>query len=324
MKCEEAKEQLVMLAYGELSDEEQAELELHLHGCGECESEAVEVSSFRTMMAADELPAVNPNLLAASRLKLDEALDEASASTAGTWMMRFRASIVGVWQHLYAAPALATLLVGIGFLSGTSLARYQAANAPKPQMPVVISTPNDGVISTISGIVQTPDPDVVQVQYKVLVPTTFKGRIDEPQVRQLLMMAAQRSADNDLRAMSVDYLARECKAGHSCEHGQGDAVGSRDALLVSLRYDKNPAVRMRALEGLQPYVGQDQKVRDAVLETLMQDGNAEVRTHAISMLEPVEGDSSVRQVLHTVSTQDANPYIRNASMQALGSVDGIQ
>jgi HEAT repeats len=324
MKCEEAKEQLVMLAYGELSDEEQAELELHLHGCIECESEAAEVSSFRTFMAAEELPAVSPNLLAASRLKLDEALDEASASTASTWMMRFRSSIVGVWQHLYAAPALATLLVGVGFLGGTSLTRYQVANAPKPQTPVIFSNDSEGTIANVSGIVKTPDPNVVQVQYNRLVPTTFQGRIDEPQVQQLLMLAAQRSSDNDLRATSVNYLAQECKAGHSCEHGNGDAAGFRDALLVSLRYDKSPAVRMKALEGLQPYVGQDQKVRDAVLETLMRDGNADVRTHAINLLEPVEGDSSVRQVLHTVSTQDANPYIRNASMQALGSVDGIQ
>lgn len=48
------------------------------------------------------------------------------------------------------------------------------------------------------------------------------------------------------------------------------------------------------------------------------------RTHAIGMLEPVEGDSSVRQVLHTVSTRDENPYIRNASAQVLGTIDGIQ
>ena len=323
MKCEEANEQLVMLAYGELSDEARAELELHLHGCIECETEAARLTSFQTLMAGEEMPAVSPNLLTASRLKLDEALDEASAST---WTMRLRAGIVGVWQHLYAAPALATLLVGVGFLSGTSLARYQAANTPKPSSGgLILTNESEGTIANVSGIVQTPDPNVVQVQYNRLVPTTFQGRIDEPQVRQLLMLAAQKSADNDLRATSVSYLVRECKAGHDiCQHGEGEAAGFRDALLVSLRYDKSPAVRQRALEGLQPYVGQDQKVRDAVLETLMRDGNADVRIRAISMLEPVEGDSSVRQVLHTVSTQDANPYIRNASMQALGSVDGIQ
>jgi hypothetical protein len=321
MKCEEVKDQLVMLSYGELGDEAQAELELHLHGCSECEADAAALTAFRELMASDTMPEISPNMLTASRMRLDEALDEAST---GNWAMRLRVGAARIWQHLYAAPALATLLVGVGFLGGTSLARYQVAHEPKPMGPVVFSNDNDGVISSVSGIVQTPDPNVVQVQYSRLVPMTFQGRIDEPQVRQLLMMAAQKSADNDLRAQSVSYLVQECKAGHSCEHGEGDAVGFRDALLVSLRYDKSPAVRMKALEGLQPYVGVDQKVRDAVLETLMRDSSSDVRTHAIGMLEPVEGDSSVRQVLHTVSTQDENPYIRNASMQALGSVDGIQ
>ena len=56
----------------------------------------------------------------------------------------------------------------------------------------------------------------------------------------------------------------------------------------------------------------------------MRDSSSTVRTRAISLLEPVQGDSSVRQVLHTVSTQDDNPYIRTASMQALEGSNGIQ
>jgi hypothetical protein len=98
----------------------------------------------------------------------------------------------------------------------------------------------------------------------------------------------------------------------------------RNALLVSLRYDKNAGVRLKALEGLQHYVGQDQRVRDAVLEALMHDSDAEVRTTAIGMLEPVQADSSVREVLRTVSTQDENPYIRTASYQALQGAADIQ
>ena len=63
-------------------------------------------------------------------------------------------------------------------------------------------------------------------------------------------------------------------------------------------------------------------MRDAVLDALLYDRNAEVREQAISMLTPVEADSSVRQVLRTVSSQDANPAIRNASFQELqGSAD---
>ena len=93
---------------------------------------------------------------------------------------------------------------------------------------------------------------------------------------------------------------------------------------MSLRYDKSPAVRMNALDGLQPYVVEEQRVRDAVLEALMHDSSPQVRTRAISLLEPVESDSSVRKVMRTVSTTDVNPYIRTVSTQALAGTADIQ
>ena len=322
MKCDEVKDQLTLLAYDEIPEGDHAELELHLLGCSECQAEADAMLQLTAMLAENHpMPEVSPNLLAASRLRLDEALDEASQST---WAMRLRNTLVGTWQHLYAAPALATLLVGVGFLSGNLLTRYQFATTPIPQPSVVSMNDAQGMVSNVSGVLPLPDADRVEVRYNRVVPMTIQGRLDDPQVRQLLTMAAQKGLNNDVRETSVDLLAKECVAGRRCEHGEGDSTGFRDTLLVSLRYDKSPAVRLRALEGLQRFIGEDQRVRDAVLESLMRDSDAGVRTHAISMLEPVEGDTSVRQVLHTVSTQDDNPYIRNASMQALGNMDDIQ
>jgi hypothetical protein len=92
----------------------------------------------------------------------------------------------------------------------------------------------------------------------------------------------------------------------------------------ALRYDKNAGVRQKALEGLEPYVAQDVRVRDAVLEALMNDSDARIRTAAINILLPVEGDTSVRQVLHTVANSDHNPEIRTVSRQALSRVPEIQ
>ena len=40
---------------------------------------------------------------------------------------------------------------------------------------------------------------------------------------------------------------------------------------------QNAAVRMKALEGLQPYIAEDMRVRDAVLESLMKDSDPRVR-----------------------------------------------
>ncbi len=320
MKCEEAKDQLVLLAYEELSEEQQSILELHLHGCPECEDELSKLNAFSGQMQQELVPAVSPNLLAAARMRLDDALDEAGH---GSWLDRLRVGLQGTWKHLYAAPALATFLLGCGFLSGNLLARYKAAHTPQQIESSSVSSASEGVVNDISSITQTADPNVVEVSYNRLVPTTFRGRIDEPQARQLLLLGAQKSVDNDVRADSVSFLARECNAGHQCEHAGGGELGIRDALLVRLRYDNSSAVRLKALNGLKRFVAEDPKVRDAVLESLMRDKSAQVRTEAIDMLEPVHADSSVRQVLHTLSS-DENPYIRTTSMQVLGIGDGIQ
>ena len=40
----------------------------------------------------------------------------------------------------------------------------------------------------------------------------------------------------------------------------------REALIYALRYDSNPGVRLKAIEGLGSYVKDDTRVRDAVLE----------------------------------------------------------
>ena len=122
---------------------------------------------------------------------------------------------------------------------------------------------------------------------------------------------------------SVELLTNECKAGHACQ-STTDGKEIRHALMVSLRYDDDASVRMKALDGLQRYVTQDQHVRDAVLEAVMHDPDADVRRTAIGVLEPVQSDSSVRQVLRTVASQDANPFIRTASYNALQNFADIQ
>ncbi len=324
MNCEQAIQQVVLQSYGELSPEEQSALELHMHGCPECEAEREAMEAFAAEMAGEALPDVSPNLLAASRMRLDEALDQTPQLSLAD---RVRNFFGGTWHSLRRAPALALVLLGAGFLGGNAVSRRSAPPQARMPEPAIVQSSAAGTIRNVSAVTQTPNSEVVQVRYDRVVPETMQGSLDDPQIRQLLMNAAQHGADNAVREQSVGLLASECRAGHQCEGGSQTAVdghGFRDALLVSLRYDKSPQVRLKALEGLQPFVRVDQRVRDAVLESLMRDSSPTVRTRAISLLEPVHADSSVRQVLHTVSTQDENPYIRTASMQALETGDEIQ
>jgi hypothetical protein len=320
MKCEVAQDQIVLLGYGELPDELTDGLEQHLAGCEDCRRELNALRAMEEHLALSPVVEPSPNLLTQSRMRLDEALD---AIPAHGFLTRLRVNFFAWVGHLQSAPALATLLLGVGFISGNFVHRYEVARAPKAPAVNTYSHPADGVIANVTGIVQTPNSELVQVNYNRIVPETVEGSLDEPRIRELLMLGMRPAATSGVRTDSVALLSGECKAGHDCSL-QEDGKGIRGQLMVALRYDKDAGVRLKALEGLQHYVGQDRKVRDAVLEALAHDQDAQVRAAAIGLLEPVQSDSSVRQVLRTVSTQDENPYIRTASFNALQGAGDFQ
>jgi hypothetical protein len=320
MKCEFASENIVLMKYGELPDELAGPLEQHLAECESCRGELEMMQRFDEQL--DLLPVADPspNLLAQSRMRLDDALDMIPPHG---FLTRFRANFFRWIGNVQSAPALATLLVGVGFLAGNFTYRYQAMRQVRPSGPVVISHPTDGVVANVTSIEQIPNSELVQVHYNKVVPETMEASLDTPEIRQLLLIGTNPAAADAVRFSSVGLLTSECQAGHACQPTP-DGKQILAGLMVSLRYDRNAGVRMKALEGLQRYVDQDSHVRDAVSEALLSDPDEGVRRVAIGMLGPVRSDSSVQQVLRTVSTQDTNPYIRTASYQALQDSANIQ
>src|SRR5579875_3689942 len=192
----------------------------------------------------------------------------------------------------------------------------------------MVSRPGQSEIASVSGIKQMPNSDRVEVEYNRVVPESMQGSMNDPEIQKLLLLGTKLAANSQAHETAVSMVATECRAGHACgDEGQGSAEDSRDlrlALVNALRFDKSPNVRLNALAGLEPYVAEDIHVRDAVLEALMHDRSEAVRTQAISMLTPVGADSSVRQALRTVSAEDANPAVRNASYQVLQSASDIE
>jgi anti-sigma factor RsiW len=332
MKCELAHERIVTGAYGELPDDQAHELDRHLAECAGCRQEREQLLAMKLL--ADALPVVEPgpNLVARSRLRLDEALD---ALPAMHWYERVVQRLMNSVAGLQAAPLAACLLLvaglGAGGLGGFEFAQNRTAHAalaapalatakaPAPAQATAAPQPEIANVASISGIVRQPGTEMVEVSYNQLVPRKINGSLDDPEIRQLLMLATENSSSAGVRDDSVGLLAAECRAGHSCQ-----GAGIRDALMVALRYDRNAAVREKALEGLEPYVSQDVRVRNAVLEALLNDSDPRIRTESINLLEPVEADTSVRQVLYSVSTSDDNPQIRNTSRQVLSRVPEIQ
>ncbi|HWW23205.1 MAG TPA: HEAT repeat domain-containing protein [Edaphobacter sp.] len=319
MKCELVKENIILANYGELPDEFAGTLEQHLESCEECRREWDEMRVLEEQLALLPVVEPSPNLVAQSRMRLDDALDMIPPHG---FFTRLRSNF-SVWiGHVQSAPALATLLVGVGFIGGNFTYRYQVAHQPK-QTTVRLSNPSEGAVANVTGIVQTPNSEMVQVKYNRMVPESMEGSLDSPAIRELLLTGTHAAADSNVRANSVSLLADECRAGHACLGGP-DPKGIRNQLLVSMLYDEDAGVRLTALQGLQRYVGQDPRVRDAIAEALSRDPSAEVRKQAVATLVPVKTDSAVRQVLRTVSTQDVNPYVRTISYNALQDSANIQ
>lgn len=328
MRCQDAQESIVLAQYGELADDRLLPLEQHLAGCEDCRREWNAQLALYETLALDPVVEPSPNLLAASRMRLDDALD---ALPPRSLVQRFHANAYRWLGFVTGAPALATLLLGVGFLGGNALVRYQVhaqlARQPQPASPLVISHPGQGEVASVSGIRQTPNSDLVQVDYNRVVPESVQGNLNSPEIRNLLLLGTKLAANSKAHETAVSLVADECRAGRSCGAGDGAEGESSDlrlALVNSLRFDHSAAVRLAALNGLQPYVAEDVHVRDAVLEALMHDHSETVRTQAISMLSPVGADSSVRQALRAVSTEDSNPAVRNASFQVLQSASDVE
>jgi hypothetical protein len=342
-QCAEIHEKVVLAAYGELPDDEAHKLALHLSTCDDCRMEQEQLLALKTLSAAHPVLEPDANLVARSRARLEEALD---ALPPKRWYDRIAEWMTRTATGLQAAPAAACLLLvagaGLGSLGGFEFAQRHAVNAAvtaaaAPVAAVAESTPGRnevngkaagtvaaGEIANISGIVRRPNSNLVEVSFNQVEPRRVEGTLADPQIRQLLMLASQNGSSPEVRDNSVGLLAAECRSGRGCEDKGVANDEIRNVLMVALRYDRSATVRQKALDGLQPYVGEDMRVRNAVLEALLNDPDAQIRSAAISMLEPVEADTSVRQVLSTVALSDQNSHIRNASRLVLRRVSELQ
>ena len=306
MKCDWVKENVVLYVYDELADDAKFEFMHHMQHCVSCKQELETAQAFKDDLASLPMQEVSPNLLAASRMQLQEALEhtEQNRSVFGAFIFDF----AGWMQQIKLAPALTVALLMIGFAGGSITAWKIADRQPSTNQPIIEQRPSEANIAGIESVVPDANSNKVSITYDTLRPHTYVSTADDPRVQQLLLLAARNNRNSDVRLGSIDLLNKQ---------PADDAV--REALIYALRYDKNPGVRLKALDGLKSYVKDDIHVRDAVLEALMHDNNAGVRSEAISLLDPVKADTSVREALRILATQDQNQYIRTQSQKYLES-----
>jgi HEAT repeats/Putative zinc-finger len=310
MKCEWVRENVVLYVYNELADDTRYELEQHLNRCPECAAELKAVRKFHIAISSLPVEDPSPNLLASSRMRLQEALE--TTEQGGLWQrLTFDP---GAWlRQMRFSPALAAVLVVIGFAGGIGTTYSILGN--RTSTVADTGTPSAPVQANILGIrsiVQQPGSDKVTIKYDTTSTENLEGSLNDQRIQQLLLFAARNNYNSGVRMDSVDLLTQAPNDNHV-----------REALMYALRYDSNPGVRLKALAGLSAYVKSDTRVRDALVEALINDSNSGVRTQALQLLSAVSADSSVRNVLQQLSQNDKSPYIRSRARSMLSQLPEI-
>jgi hypothetical protein len=305
MNCNWVQQNVVLYIYDELPDDARHELEQHIERCQDCAVELESTRKFRSQFA--QLPArePSPSFLAASRMRLQEALETAEQ---GGWWSRLIFDPVAWLNQVRFAPALAAAIFIVGFAGGIG-ATYKMVKQPGVSPGPGPITTTEASISGIESVSQQPGSNQVTIKYQTVSPQEAQGSLSEPKIQQLLLYAARNNFNPGVRMDSVDLLTQQPANAHV-----------REALLYALRYDSNTGIRLKALDSLGPYVKDDVQVRDTVLESLMSDANPGVRIEALHLLEPVRADSSVRIVLQRLAEKDENRYIRSRARTLIGQL----
>ncbi len=309
MKCEWVRENILLHIYNELPDDARYELEQHLARCTECAGELKASRQFHAALSQFPVDEPTPNLVAASRMRLQEALE--GAEQGGFWQrLTFDP---GAWfRQIRLSPALAAVLLIIGFSGGIGTTYKMMKSGPADIAQGQLAPVTESSISGIRSISQEPGSNQISIKYDTVSIQETQGSLNDQRIQQLLLFAARNNYNSGVRMDSVDLLTQKPNDTHV-----------REALLYALRYDSNPGVRLKALEGLGSYVKDEVRVRDAVLEALMHDSNPGIRTQALHLLEPCRADSSVRVVLQKLAENDQNPYIRSQARNWLAQLPEI-
>jgi hypothetical protein len=309
MKCEWVRENITLHVYGELADDARHELEQHVERCAACAAELKAEREFHALLSQEHADEPTPNLLTASRMRLQEALETAEQ---GRFWHRLAFDPANWLRQVRFSPALASAILIVGFAGGLGTARKVFGPQPSGPSAGATATPSEASITGIQSITQQPGTNQIDIKYNTVSTQEAQGSMNDQRIQQLLLFAARNNYNSGVRMDSVDLLTQK-----------PDVSQVREALVYALRYDTNPGERLKALDGLGRFVKDDVRVRDVVLEALVNDANPGVRTEALRLIEPVKADGSVRGVLMTLAAKDQSQYIKSQARTMLAQLPEI-
>src|ERR1051325_9252908 len=186
MNCDWVSKNIQLYIYDELADDARYELEQHVARCGECAKGLKSARDLHSVLSRMRVQEPSPNLLASSRMKLQESLETAEQS--GFWRRLVFDPWVW-WREIKFAPAVAAIIFIVGLAGGIG-GTYQV-------MKNRITVPANGVspvveasmISGIRSVTQDPGTNQVRIKYDTVAPQEAEGSLNDQRIQQLLLFA---------------------------------------------------------------------------------------------------------------------------------------
>jgi Putative zinc-finger/HEAT repeats len=309
MTCQQVQTNLSLYLYGELDFAQEEELERHLNECALCQRALAREKTWHSTVNSERVD-VSFDLLSQCRRDLRNAISSSevkkgSRASFWNWLEFFGVSTTR-WS-MRVAFASFLLIVGFG------AARWMDRNSvpgfplgPTSQMSLL------GSSTTRVRDIQPGENNRVRIIFDQVRPQEITGRVEDADVRQLLLAAIKDPTDPSIRVDSLEVLKNQ------------DGRDVRDALLYTVRHDNNAAVRFKALEGLRRFAG-DQVSRDTLKFALEHDDNPGVRSEAIDVLvpanQPLQINPDLVSILQQIaSSEREDDYIRMRSMRLLSEM----
>src|SRR5271170_6059653 len=148
MKCEWVRENITLQVYGELADDARHELEQHVARCVDCAAELKAEQEFHALLSQERAAEPMPNLLTASRMRLQEALETAEQ---GRFWQRLAFDPANWLRQVRFSPALASAILILGFAGGVGTSYkvlvHQPANPATGTAPAAAEASITGIRS---------------------------------------------------------------------------------------------------------------------------------------------------------------------------------
>jgi hypothetical protein len=278
------KELLQLNILGELSKEDELDLENHLFECTECSKEYSGLKQLYSALITERPSAPDEKELISVRNNVIRTIRKESEKS--SLFEKINAAVSGLFfkQYSFALGSLTFILIGL-------VAGYLLFGIPQTHTTVTSENiidldkieKGDVDISKISFPNPFSDDGVFEFRISDLKPISYKGDLNDITVQKLLANALLNVENPGFKIRTINSIAEKAKSNFIPD------PKIKDALIKSLKTDNNPGVRKGALNALInfPY---DEKIRDAVLFTLENDENSANRIDAINALLEMNSD----------------------------------